>query len=227
MLDFFMPPNRLPLDRATILSHAFTILNELGLEGLTLRRLAARLGVQAPALYWHYKNKQALLDEMATQVFREALNEAPVFDAAQSWQDWALSYCFGLRRTLLRYREGARMFSGTYLTDATLYAPMDASLRKLTGAGFGLHLAVVGLGVLYCYVVGFVIEEQAGRPAPGASDPKYDLSHRDQRIDKEKYPLAHAAGSVMFADQNSRFLEGAHLIIKGMSASPTSSVPLV
>jgi AcrR family transcriptional regulator len=214
MLEFFMP-----LDRAAILSHAFAILNEMGLEGLTLRRLAARLGVQAPAIYWHFKNKQALLDEMATQVFREALNEAPVFDAEQTWTDWAKSYCVGLRRILLRYREGAKMFSGTYLTDATLYAPMDASLRKLTSAGFTLHQSVVGMGVLYSYVVGFVIEEQAVQPAPGESNPKYDLSHRDQRIDKDKYPLAHAAGSIMFADQNTRFLEGVQLIIQGMAAS--------
>jgi len=209
----------MPLDRAAILSHAFAILNEMGLEGLTLRRLAARLGVQAPAIYWHFKNKQALLDEMATQVFREALNEAPVFDAEQTWTDWAKSYCVGLRRILLRYREGAKMFSGTYLTDATLYAPMDASLRKLTSAGFTLHQSVVGMGVLYSYVVGFVIEEQAVQPAPGESNPKYDLSHRDQRIDKDKYPLAHAAGSIMFADQNTRFLEGVQLIIQGMAAS--------
>jgi TetR/AcrR family transcriptional regulator, tetracycline repressor protein len=164
---------------------------------------------------------------MATQVFREALQEAPVFDAAQCWQDWSMSYCVGLRGTLLRYREGAKMFSGTYLTDATLYAPMDASLRKLTGAGFSLHQSVIGLGVLYSYVVGFVIEEQAVQPAPGESDPKYDLAHRDRRIDKEKYPLAHAAGTVMFADQNTRFLEGVRLIIQGMSASSPSSAPLV
>jgi AcrR family transcriptional regulator len=222
MLHFFVP-----LDRTIILGQAFAILNEMGLEGLTLRRLATRLGVQAPAIYWHFKSKQDLLDEMATQVFREALQEAPVYDAAQTWQDWALSYCVGLRGTLLRYREGAKMFSGTYLTDATLYAPMDASLRKLTNAGFSLHQSVVGMGVLYSYVVGFVIEEQAVQPAPGESNPKYDLSHRDRRIDKEKYPLAHAAGTVMFADQNTRFLEGVHLIVHGMSASSPSTNPLV
>ena len=213
----------MPLDRAIILGQAFAILNEMGLEGLTLRRLAARLGVQAPAIYWHFKNKQELLDEMGTQVFRQALDEAPVFNAEQTWVDWAKSYCTGLRRTLLRYREGAKMFSGTYLTDATLYAPMDASLRKLTTAGFTLHQAVVGLGVLYSYVVGFVIEEQAVKPIPDQSkpDPRYNLAHRDQRIDKEKYPLAHAAGPVMFADQNTRFLEGVELIIQGMATSFT------
>jgi TetR/AcrR family transcriptional regulator, tetracycline repressor protein len=234
MLHFFMPAKspvsarntveRAPLDRKIILCHAFSILNELGLEGLTLRRLAARLGVQAPAIYWHFKGKQELLDEMATQVFREVLQEAPAFDPTQTWQDWALSYCLGLRKTLLRYREGAKMFSGTYLTDATLYAPMDASLRKLTSAGFSLRQSVIGLGTLYCYVVGFVIEEQAVQPAPDEPNPKYDLSHRDGRIDKEKYPLAHAAGAEMFADQNTRFLDGMRLIVLGMTAW-LSSVP--
>jgi TetR/AcrR family tetracycline transcriptional repressor len=228
MLHFFMPAQsavparnhfqRAPLDRKIILNHAFSILNEMGLDRLTLRRLAARLGVQAPAIYWHFKGKQELLDEMATQVFREALQEAPVFDAAQTWQDWALSYCLGLRKTLLRYREGAKMFSGTYLTDATLYGPMDASLRKLTGAGFNLRQSVIGLGTLYCYVVGFVIEEQAVQLAPGEPDPKYDLSHRDARIDKAKYPLALAAGAEMFVDQNARFLDGVHLVVLGMAA---------
>jgi len=209
----------IPLDRKMILSHAFSILNEAGLEGLTLRRLAARLGVQAPAIYWHFKNKKELMDEMGTQVFREALQEAPIFDAEQTWQDWATSYCLGLRRTLLRYREGAKMFSGTYLTDADLYAPMDASLRKLTGAGFSLRQSVVNMGALYSYVVGFLIEEQSVHLARGESDPRYDLAHRERRIDKERFPLAHAAGAVMFDDHDTRFMEGVSLIVMGMAAT--------
>ena len=67
----------------------------MGLDGLTLRAWLARLDVKAPAIYWHFKNKKDLLDEMATQVFREALQEAPVFEAGQSWQDWALSLLRG------------------------------------------------------------------------------------------------------------------------------------
>lgn len=211
--------DRVPLDRKIILAQAFAILNDTGVEGLTLRRLAARLGVQAPAIYWHFKNKQELLDEMATQVFREAVDEAPPFDASQGWQDWALMYCLGLRRTLLRYREGAKMYSGTYLTDPALYAPMDASLRKLTSAGFTLRQAAIGVGALYSYVVGFVIEEQAVEPLPGQANPQYDLAHRDARVDREKYPLAHAAGAAMFGDQDSRFVEGISLIVAGMAAS--------
>ncbi len=213
MLHFFMP-----LDRYVILNQAFSILNESGLESLTLRRLAARLGVKAPAIYWHFKNKQELLDEMGTQVLREALDKAPTFDAAQSWQDWALNYCLGLRRTLLGYREGARMFSGRYLTDAALFAPMEASLHKLTSAGFSLRQSELGLSVLYCYVVGFVIEEQARNLAPGVPDPRYDPARRASRVDRQKYPLVHESGQKLFADHDTRFLEGVSLVIVGLTS---------
>jgi TetR/AcrR family transcriptional regulator, tetracycline repressor protein len=208
----------MPLDRQLILSQAFAVLNEGGLESLTLRRLAARLGVQAPAIYWHFKNKQELLDEMGTQVFREALLESPASDDALSSQEWALRYALGLRRTLLRYREGARMFSGTFLTDATLYVVMEASLRRLTGAGFTLRQSVVSLSALYNYTVGFVIEEQAV-----GNNPRYDLAQRDARVDKERFPLAHAAGREMFTGHEANFREGVGLILAGMAATLAAS----
>jgi TetR/AcrR family transcriptional regulator, tetracycline repressor protein len=211
------------IDRRVILEQAFGILQEYGLENLTLRRLAARLGVKAPAIYWHFKNKQDLLDEMATQVFREALREAPQYDAAQTWQDWARSYLIGLRRALLRYREGAKIFSGTYLTDASLYAAMDASLAKLTGAGFSLRQAVMGMSAMYSFTVGFVIEEQAISPVPDEVNARYQLAQRDARIDKELYPLAFAAGAEIFGGEAARFEEALELIVLGMAAQLETS----
>ena len=47
------------LDRARILAAALALLTQDGLEGLTMRRLAASLGVKAASLYWHYAGKQA------------------------------------------------------------------------------------------------------------------------------------------------------------------------
>ena len=208
---------QMPLDRQLIVSHAFTVLNQTGLDGLTLRRLAASLKVQAPALYWHFTNKQALLDEMATEVMRRALRENAHLEALTNWQDWAAAFYLGLRKTLLQYRDGAKMFSGTYLTDTDLFAPMELNLRRLTAIGFTLRQAVVGLGALYSYTIGFVIEEQATQLAPGEPNPQYDLAERDKRVSKELYPLASAAGAEMFAQHDSRFVEGLALIIAGMS----------
>jgi AcrR family transcriptional regulator len=203
-----------------ILRQAFAILNEAGLESLTLRRLASRLEVQAPAIYWHFKNKQDLLEEMAAQVFREAIAEAPAADSPGHelpWQDWAEAYGEGLRRVLLRYREGAKIFSGTYLTDASIYAQLEASLRRLTNAGFSLRDAVTGMGALYSFTVGFVIEEQAVRPMPEMADPRYDLAVREARIDRERYPLAFAAGAEIFGENDARFRSGTALIVAGMA----------
>ena len=206
----------MPLDRKAILECAFAILNESGYETLTLRRIAKGLDVQAPAIYWHFKNKQELLDEMGTQVMREAAEGAAPQDPAQSWESWAIAYGTGLRRTLLRYREGARMFSGTRLTDTTLYDALETSLRKLTGAGFSLQTALHGMGTLYCYTIGFVIEEQAVRPMPDEMNPQYDLAERNARINRETHPLAYAIGEDIFTDYGSRFRAGLETIVSGM-----------
>ncbi|HGV0115870.1 TPA: TetR family transcriptional regulator, partial [Citrobacter freundii] len=44
----------------TVIRVALDLLNEVGVEALTTRKLAKRLGVQQPALYWHFRNKRAL-----------------------------------------------------------------------------------------------------------------------------------------------------------------------
>jgi TetR/AcrR family transcriptional regulator, tetracycline repressor protein len=90
------------LDRETVVRTALRVLDEAGLEGLTLRKIAGELGVQAPALYWHFKNKQELLDEMATTVFSDAMAEIDLEPDEGSWGKWAVQYAEGLRRTLLR-----------------------------------------------------------------------------------------------------------------------------
>jgi AcrR family transcriptional regulator len=212
----------MPLNRDTIINRAFEILNESGPDSLTMRRLAQKLAVEAPAIYWHFKNKQELLDEMGTQVMREAAGGAALLESSADWQSWAMSYGQGLRQTLLRYREGARMFSGTRLTDATLYAILDSSLRRLMNAGFSLREAVSGLSTLYSYTIGFVIEEQAVLPMPGEANPQYDLTQRGERINKELHPLAYAAGEEIFTGYASRFQAGLETIIIGMSARLTA-----
>ena len=152
-------------------------------------------------------------------------------DQAQSWEDWAMAYGIGLRRTLLRYREGARMFSGTMLTDTILYDALEVSLRKLIGAGFSLQTALRGMGTLYCYTIGFVIEEQAVRPMLDEVNPQYDLAGRNARINQATHPLAFAAGEEIFTDYPSRFQAGLELIISGMRHSlaqlPSSPAELV
>mgnify|MGYP001549615921 FL=1 len=110
------------------------------------------------------------------------------------------------------------MFSGTYRTDTDLYAPMEASLRRMAAAGFTLRQAVVGLKALYSYTIGFVIEEQALQFAPGEPNPQYNLAERERRVNRKLHPLASAAGEDLFMQQGSSFAEGIGLIIAGLAA---------
>jgi hypothetical protein len=59
--------------------------------------------------------------------------------------------------------------------------------------------------VLYAYVVGATIEEQAVRQVSADGDDRYDLATREHRLDPERFPLVAAAGRLTFPDPNARF----------------------
>lgn len=74
------------LTRQEIARSGLRLLNEVGLNGLTLRLIAGDLGVKAPVLYWHLKNKQELLDRMATQMLADAVADRLPPDGLDPWQ---------------------------------------------------------------------------------------------------------------------------------------------
>src|SRR5271155_819993 len=103
------------VNREILTRGALDLLDEVGLEELTLRRLGAALKVRAGAVYWHFKSKEDLLNEMATLLLADA---GPVLLPARKqadWKIWVAAFGEGLRKALLRYRDGARMVTGTKL----------------------------------------------------------------------------------------------------------------
>ncbi|GAB3431685.1 TetR family transcriptional regulator [Flindersiella endophytica] len=202
----------MPLTREHIVRTALRVLNDVGLDGLSLRTLAKELDVKAPALYWHFKSKGDLIDEMATTIMRD-LWSSPLDDLP--WDEWVAVSARRLRAGLLAYRDGAKMFAGTYLTDESLFGAMEESLRRLTAAGFTLRDAVQGYATIYSYTIGFTIEEQGVTPVAGEQDERYELENRDERIDPQRYPLALAAGREVFGGWDERFAYGIELILVG------------
>lgn len=206
------------LDRLTVVRAALRLLDRVGIDALTVRKLAGELGVEAPALYWHFKNKEELLDEMATTVFTDAIRKSGWPSQEASWPEWAEQFGKQVRKMLLGYRDGARIFSGRYLTDSALYEVMETALRKLTDAGFSLRDATQGLNTVYCYAIGFAIEEQAVFPQRRRRRKRYELDERAKRVDSKRFPLAAAAGEHAFLDFAEHFEQGLRLIVKGLSA---------
>ncbi len=192
------------LDRTVVVRTALDQLNEVGLDGLTLRRIAAELDVQAPALYWHVKNKRELLDGMAAMIFTDALSGLETPRRGESWVEWTAETARRLRTTVLAYRDGARVLSGTYLGNAALGRPMELALRTLCDAGFTVRDAARGITSVYSYVQGFTVEEQAEQTAPAADD---------------RFPLAARARAEMGADPDERFEHGLQLMLSGLRLS--------
>ncbi|MFG2359632.1 TetR/AcrR family transcriptional regulator C-terminal domain-containing protein [Streptomyces sp. NPDC048521] len=204
---------RAPLDRERVADTALRLLNEVGLDGLTLRAIAKELDVKAPALYWHFKDKQALLDEMATQMYRR-MAAATALDPADTWQERLLKANRGLRAALLGYRDGAKVFSGSRFTGTHHARDLEEHLRVLTAAGLSLAQAVNAARTSTLFTIGFVTEEQGVVPLPGERREGYDIEDRARRM--ADFPLSAEAGKVLFDDYDQQFEEGLALVIAGI-----------
>ncbi|MBO9574586.1 MAG: TetR family transcriptional regulator [Sphingobium sp.] len=94
------------LDVDQLVSAAFEQLEEQGLEALSMRRLAARLNVQAPAIYWHLEDKAELLGLMANRIYAAAYREVT---SEQDWRAWLRRFGRALRCSFAGHRDGARL----------------------------------------------------------------------------------------------------------------------
>src|SRR3954470_18131338 len=109
-----------PLDETRVLDAAFRVLERHGFEGLTIRRIAEVLGVKNPALYWHFRNKQEIVNGMASRLLDrmvETVGPEPV-----DWRDWLLQAAQAYRRTLLSVRDGAEILSNANLSRSRHFA---------------------------------------------------------------------------------------------------------
>jgi len=192
---------------------AFSLLDEAGMDGLTVRALASRLGVQAPALYWHVRGKQALLDEMATQIWRQVGDVMAGLPADMPWREVMRTYAGTVRGALLGHRDGAKAFTGTTLTDPDVVRRQEHTLANLVGQGFALPDAVRGLVLLNDFAIGFCVEEQAVRQAIASGDDRYSPDRRAELIGRQTAPLAVEAGSVIFGDPDTRFADLVELLL--------------
>lgn len=135
---------------------ALELLDEVGLSGLTLRRLGERLGVQGPALYAHFRSKQDLLDQMAEAMLDDELarlDEAEYED----WSGWLADRARVIRRGLLSHRDGARLHAGSRPTDGSSMLPL---IKPLVAAGFSEQGAVHAVLSVSRYTLGCAIDEQ-------------------------------------------------------------------
>jgi TetR/AcrR family transcriptional regulator, tetracycline repressor protein len=203
------------VNRTMVAQAGLKLLNEVGLEQLTLRRLGTALKVQAATIYWHFKSKEELIDEMATMVLAEGARNLVPARASADWKVWAAAFGHGLRKTLLAYRDGARMVAGTKLTNTEYMRTAETIGAKLVEAGFSVRQTVVLMSTIYNYTLSFVMEEQAVYPRPNERSPEYDIAERQSRLDAQQFPILRQSGAILFDRFDRRYKEGLELILLG------------
>lgn len=210
---------RAGLNRHTIIETALQVLDEVGLDGLTVRRLAAELGVQSPALYWHVRNKQELLDGMAEAILAAGGAGPPRED--ERWQDWLTHRARRRRKALLAHRDGARLVVNT---PGWARSPMgtrmfDESLTALVDRGFTPVLALRTITTVWHYINGFVLQEQTERQEKPRtpSDPLTALAERLDAGTSGTLIAALRDGGDPLGEQ--AFEEGLQTLIDGTTAA--------
>ncbi|MGH2603105.1 MAG: TetR family transcriptional regulator, partial [Dehalococcoidia bacterium] len=132
---------REPLDRGRLIRAALALLDEVGLDGLSMRRLAERLDVKAASLYWHVQSKEELLDLLADAIS----GEVPAPPPDLPWRPRLEALAWQYRRVLLSHRDAARILSATLPGRPNRLRLVDVTLGALLDGGFaGLDAARAG-----------------------------------------------------------------------------------
>lgn len=137
----------LDLDRIT--TAAVELLDEAGLAELTTRRLAAKLGVRSPTLYWHVRDKGALLDLVAEAICADAFD----IDETRPWREQLSAGLLQFRALLLRHRDAARLLRERPPVGPNRLGHIETTAGILLRAGFDADEAAAISRLLAAHVL--------------------------------------------------------------------------
>jgi TetR/AcrR family transcriptional regulator, tetracycline repressor protein len=190
------------VDVETITSAAMDVSDELGLDKLSMRAIAARLNVQVGGLYYYLPDKSALLRSMADKLCRQVLLE---FDAEGDGGS-AARMCALVRQVLRGHRDSARVLAAGPLNGSVDALALMDRLIGLLEPGLRPALANIAADTLLSYITGFVLQEQI---AAGTWDPPAPLD--ELRV---RFPLVFRG----LTDDETTFATAIAAIIDGFHA---------
>jgi len=154
------------LDRETILAAASELIELDGLAGLSMRRLADRLGVAPMATYRHFADRSAIVDALIDEAARGIEIPAPTGD----WRVDLAGLARSLRDELMAQPALVEVVVARPALGPAAIHLAEAAYAALRPAGFGPRTCERGANLLFGYVLGFAaLEAPRHRPAPGPS----------------------------------------------------------
>jgi AcrR family transcriptional regulator len=219
---WFDPPiddqDRRPrLTRERVVAEALTVIANDGVQALTMRSLAARLGVVPGAVYHHVRNKQQLQDLVLDNVLAEV--DVHV-DHALGWTDQLKVLAHRLRRVLEAHPGVAGILKTRDPLGPHSLALAEAFLEPLQAARFGDRDAGLAFFLLVDYTIGFAVSdtstsvnEQRVRD-PGT---RAQLHQFFRSLPPDQFPALVALGEHVWVDnRDERFTAGLHVLVDGL-----------
>src|SRR5512132_501202 len=205
------------LTRERVVAEALTVIAEDGVQALTMRTLAARLGVVPGALYHHVGNKQQLHDLVLDGVLAEV---DFTVDPSLPWTEQLKVLAHRLRQVLDRHPGSAGLLKTRHPLGPHSLALAEAFLSPLQAAGFADRQAGLAFSLLVDYTVGFAVSS----PRTSVNEQRVrDAAIRTQlheffrSLPRDRFPALVALGEHLWVDnRDERFTAGLQVLVDGL-----------
>jgi len=214
---------RPPLTRERVVAEALTIIAKDGVQALTMRTLAARLGVVPGALYHHVRNKEQLQDLVLDGVLAEVDCH---LDPSQPWTEQLTILAHRLRQVLEDHPGVAGILKTRDPLGPHSLALAEAFLSPLHAAGFPDRGAGLAFFLVVDYTVGFAVSS----PRTAVNEQRVrDATIRTQlheffrSLPPERFPALVALGEHVWLDnRDERFAAGLDVLVDGLEQARRS-----
>jgi len=156
---------REPLTRDRVLRTAVSLADRVGVDGLSMRKLAQEFGVVPMALYKHVANKEELLDGMVDVIIGEV--DSPI--AGADWRTAVRERILSARRALLRHPWASRLLETRSTPTPTVLAYMDEMIGLFRDGGLSLDITHHAMHTMGSRLFGFT-QELFNDPPPIAPE---------------------------------------------------------
>jgi len=221
---WFSPPDseesrRRTLTRERVVAEALTVIATDGADALSMRALAARLGVVPGALYRHVRSKEQLRDLVVDEVLAEVDTRA---GHALSWTEQVKTLAHRLRAVLEDHPGIAALLKTRDPLGPHSLALAEAFLTSLQQAGLPAEQTVLAFSLIYDYTLGFALSDRTTVNEQRVQDPatRHQLHAFFRSLPADRFPALGALGENLWADnRDQRFTTSLDTVIRGLDAA--------
>ncbi len=200
------------LSLPTVLAAAAVVLERDGHAGLTMRAVASELGVQAPAIYWYVKDKQAL--ELA--LYDHLMADLVFAPKGLDWREDIRQTAIDLRRHLLSHRDLARLIPPGFFFAPRAIQLLEVALGVFLRGGLSPRDAFYAFATGFSYVVNWCLVEAELNMRPAGQRAGLDAEAKAKIAGGDLPNLALATASFgEGGNVNEQFLFGLDALIAG------------